>query len=207
MGLQQENPASHLYEGRPLQVLARQAEAAAEFAPGHTCAGLADVSTGRAQVSALRGDSQAAARGLRRAEEILGRLPPGVTGDTGLVMGWGEAQLRYTEAWVHAHMGDQAGTGQAAERALQLYPASDIRSPAQIRLMRAFARVRSGDVSEGIRHARAVYEPLASEQQTTMVGALALRVLDSVPDEARERPDVTEYRALVTQPARKMIES
>jgi hypothetical protein len=39
-----------------------------------------------------------------------------------------------------------------------------------------------------------------------MVGALALRVLDSVPDEARERPDVTEYRALVTQPARKMIE-
>lgn len=158
-------------------------------------------------MSVLCGDSRAAVRELRQAEEILGRLPPGVTGNTGSVMGWGEAQLRYTEAWVHAHMGDQAGTDRAAERALQLSPESDVRSPAQVKLMRAFARVRSGDVSEGIRHARAVYEPLASERQTTMVDALALRVLDSVPPEARKRPDVTEYRALVTQPARKMIES
>ena len=195
-----------LYENRPLQVLLRQFEGARDYAHDYVCAGNAEVSVGGAQVSVLYGDYQSAEVRLRRASEILSRLPSSVTNDTGSVMGWGEAQLRYAEAWVYSHMGNEAKTDRAADRALQLYPESDNRSPAQIRLMQAFARIQSGDISEGIRCARTVYEPLGSGQCTTMVDALAQRVLNSVPFEAQKRSDVAEYRALVAPATRKMIE-
>jgi hypothetical protein len=60
-----------------------------------------------------------------------------------------------------------------------------------------------GDVSEGIRQAVTVYEPLVSERQTTMLDTLAMQVLNSVPVEARKRSDVDEYRALVGLPPRR----
>lgn len=191
-----------LYEKRPLQVLSRQVEAATEFGHDYACAGLADVITGQAQVAVLVGDNRSAEGALHRAEGILSRLPSSITEDTSSIMGWGEAQLRYTEVWVYAHIGNEDQTDRAAERALQLYPESDTRSPAQIKLMQAFGRIRSGDVSEGIRQARAIYEPLASERRTTMLDSLAIQVLDSVPPEARMRSDVDEYRALVRLPFR-----
>lgn len=196
-----------LYENRPVPVVLRQVEAAVEYSRDYACAGLAEVSAGGAQVSVLSGDHQSAVQGLHRAGEILNRLPSNVTKDTSSVMGWGEAQLRYTEAWVYSHMGDEAKTDRAADRALQLYPHSDRRSPAQIGLMRAFARIQSGNITEGIQYARAVYEPLVSEQCTTMVDALARRVLISVPAEIQGRADVAEYRALIAPATRKMIES
>jgi transcriptional regulator with XRE-family HTH domain len=110
-----------LYENRPVQMLLRQAETAGDFARGHTCAGLADVSTGRAQAFVLSGDYGSAEEELRRTGQILSRLPAAVTGDTRSVMGWGEAQLRYTEAWVYAHTGDEERTDRAARRALSAY--------------------------------------------------------------------------------------
>lgn len=196
-----------LYENRRLQVLSRQVEAATEFGHNYACAGLADVTTGWAQVAVLLDDNRSAEDALHRTESILSRLPSSVTEDTSSIMGWGEAQLRYTEAWVYAHIGDEDETDRAAERALQLYPESDTRSPAQIRLIQAFARIRSGDVSEGVRQASAIYEPLVSEQRTTMLDALAMQILNSVPVEARQRTDVDEYRALVRLSARKTNES
>lgn len=192
-----------LYESRPLQALSRQVEAATEFGHDYACTGLADVITGRAQVAVLVGDHRTAEDALHRTERILGRLPSAVTEDTSSVLGWGEAQLRYTEAWVYAYIGNEDATDRAAERALQLYPEPDTRSPAQIKLIQAFARIRSGDVSEGIRRAVTVYEPLVSERQTTMLDTLAMQVLNSVPVEARKRSDVDEYRALVGLPPRR----
>jgi len=196
-----------LYENRPLEVLSRQVDSASEFGRDYACSGLADVITGRAQVAVLIGDNCSAEDALHRTESILGRLPSGITKDTSSVMGWGEAQLRYTEAWVYAHIGNEEATDRAAERALQLYPEADTRSPAQIKLIQAFARIRSGDVSEGIRRARAAYEPLASERQTTMLDTLAMQILNSVPVEKRRRSDVDEYRAIVRLPLRNVIES
>jgi transcriptional regulator with XRE-family HTH domain len=196
-----------LYENRPIQVLLRQARDATELAHGHVCAGLADVSTGLAQVSVLAGDYAAAAQELRRAQDILSRLPQAVTQDTGSALGWGETKLRYTEAWVHAYIGNEDKTDGAAQRALQLFPDTDARGPAQVKLMQAFARVQHGDISEGIRHAQTVYAPLVSEQHTTMVDVLARRVLAGVPVEAQNRPEVAAYRELVEPSRQRMIEA
>jgi transcriptional regulator with XRE-family HTH domain len=186
-----------LYEKRPVSVLLRQVKSASEFATDYPGVGLVDLSGARAQVSVLAGDSRSAVESLHRTEDILGRIsPPAAISDNGLVMGWGEAEFRYTEAWVYSHMGEEAETDRAAADALSLYPASDRRSPAQIKLIQAFTRVRRGDITEGIRHAQAVYEPLASER-TTMVDALAQQVLSSIPAQAQKRTDVTEYRGLL----------
>jgi transcriptional regulator with XRE-family HTH domain len=186
-----------LYENRPIQTLMRQVQSASEFASDYPCVGLVDLSGARAQVSVLAGDYRSAEEDLYRTEEILGRITSSVAvGGTGLVMLWGEAEFRYTEAWVYSHMGEEAKTDRAAGQALSLYSASDIRSPVQIKLMQAFTRIRRGDITEGIQHAQAVYEPLAFGR-TTMVDALARQVLSSTPVEAQRRSDVAEYRTLV----------
>jgi hypothetical protein len=175
----------------------RQVQSASEFASDYPCVGLVDLSGARAQVSVLAGDYRSAEEDLYMTEEILGRITSSVAvGGTGLVMLWGEAEFRYTEAWVYSHMGEEAKTDRAAGQALSLYSASDIRSPVQIKLMQAFTRIRRGDITEGIQHAQAVYEPLAFGR-TTMVDALARQVLSSTPVEAQRRSDVAEYRTLV----------
>jgi hypothetical protein len=196
-----------LYEHRPAQVLFRQIATALDFAHGHACAGLASVSSARAQLLVLSGDHTSAEEELSRTGDILDRLPSAVTTDTGSVMGWGEDRLRYTDTWVYAHMGNEHKTDQAARRALQLYPDSDHRSPAQIGLLQAFARIQHGDIGEGIRHAQTVYQTMHSGQSTTMVDALARQVLIGIPVKARDRPDVVAYSALVASPAQKAIES
>src|SRR5262249_12677949 len=146
-----------LYENRPVPVLLRQVRSAAEIAGDDPCVGLVDVSGARAQVSVLAGDYGSAEEALRRTEKVLGQISPSVeSSETGVVMGWGEPEFRYTEALVYSYMGDEARTDRAAEHALSLYASSsDRRSPAQIRLMQAFTRVRRGDMTEGIRHAQA----------------------------------------------------
>jgi transcriptional regulator with XRE-family HTH domain len=197
-----------LYERRPAQAVLRQVDSAVEFARGHNnCVGMAHVSTARAQALVLSGDYRSAEYELGRAGDIVALLPPSATRDSNSVMCWGEDRLHYTQAWVYSHMGNADKTAQAAERALRLYPASDDRTPAQIKLMLAFALIRSGSVDEGIRHAHAVYGPLSPDQRTTMLGTLAGQVLSSIPAESQNRPDVAAYRTLVASPISKAIES
>jgi transcriptional regulator with XRE-family HTH domain len=196
-----------LYENRPPQVLLRQIAEATEFARGHMCMGLAQTTSAHAQVLVLSGNSDSAEEKLHRTEDILLRLPPAITGDTATVMSWGEDRLRYKQTWVYAHLGDGNKADLAAQRAIQLSAAADSRSPAQIKLMQGFARVQSGDLSEGLRHAQAAYETLPPDQRTTMVTGLARSIVDAVPFEARGRSDVTAYRELVAGPPRKAIES
>src|SRR5450432_876372 len=61
----------------------------------------------------------------------------------------------------------------------------------EFKLMQGFARVQSGDLSDGLRHAQAAYETLPSDQRTTMVTGLARSIVDAVPFDARGRSDVT----------------
>jgi transcriptional regulator with XRE-family HTH domain len=196
-----------LYEDRPAAILLRQIAEATEFARGHACIGLAEMSGAHAQLLALSGNSGSAEAELQRTEDILVRLPPTVTGDTSTVLNWGETRLRYTETWVYAHLGDEKATDLAAQRAIRLYPASDSRTPTQIRLMQAFGRVQAGDLSEGLRHARVAYEGLPADQRTTMVTGLARSIADAVPAISMHRCDVLSYRELVAAPARRAIES
>jgi transcriptional regulator with XRE-family HTH domain len=190
-----------LYEQRSPTLLLRQANDAITLARDHACAGLVATSTARAQALVLAGQPDAAEQELTRAEHVLKQLPASVTNDIDSVKGMGEDRLRYTETWVYAHNGRIAKADAAAQRAIQLYPASDHRSPAQIKLLQAFACTKAGDVSEGIRHAQATYEVLPPAHRTTMVNNLATRVLQPIPKDKQREPAVTAYRELVSLPA------
>jgi transcriptional regulator with XRE-family HTH domain len=190
-----------LYEQRPPLLLVRQADATLELAKSHACAGLVEASHGRAQALVLTGQADAAESELRRAEHVLSQLPSSVTSDVDSVHGVGEDRLRYTETWVYAHSGNTVKADAAAARAMQFYPASDYRSPAQIKLLQAFARTTAGDVSEGIRQAQATYEVLPPAHRTTMVTNLAKRVLQPIPQHEQKQPHVAAYRELVSLPA------
>ncbi|NYD48642.1 hypothetical protein BJY14_004625 [Actinomadura luteofluorescens] len=63
--------------------------------------------------------------------------------------------------------------------------------------MRAAGHVRSGDATEGVRHAHAVYEAQPHERRTVMVTSLARQVADAVPAARRADPLVVGYRELV----------
>lgn len=190
-----------LYEQRPLHFLLRQASDAIDLAQDHPCSGLAHASTARAQALAVAGDVKACRAELARTEDVLNRLPSHVSNDPGSEHGWGEDRLRYTETWVHAYNGDEARTDAAAEQAKALYPAENHRTPVQIELMQAFVRTRSGDVTEGIRHAYATFEQVPAAHRTNMIVELAQRVLQPVASDARKRADVTAYRELLALPA------
>jgi transcriptional regulator with XRE-family HTH domain len=196
-----------LYEHRSPQVLLRQISEALEFDHGYSCSGLAEVSACRAQVLVMSGNSEEAVHELCRTENILGQLPSAVTMETSSIMGWGEDRLRYTEAWVYAYTGDERRTDNAARRAIQLYPAIDIRSLTQIKLIQAYARIKAGDISEGIRQAQGAYEALPADHRITIVDGLANQVLSGVPVEERAHQGVAAYRELISSSPQKAIES
>jgi hypothetical protein len=194
-----------MYQHHPTQIILRQIEEGKSHARDHICGGLVDMSASRAQVLALVGDGKAAEDELRQAENILGGLPS--TALNASVIGWGEDRLRYTETWVYSHLGNEIKADASAQRAVSLYSATDSRSPAQVKLMQAFARIRSGDISEGIRQAQLVYGGLPVDQQTTVLDSLARKVINHVPAQAHGRPDVVAYRELLaSSPSRKAIE-
>jgi hypothetical protein len=176
-----------LYEGRPLAALMQQAEEAESVAKDHTCAGLAGVRTGRAQMLALAGQEEAARAELRRAEEVFGRLPAAVTSGVASFHGWAETRLRFTETWVNAYLGHARETSAAAGQALKLYPAGH-RATIQVELLQALGQVNSGDITGGIRHAHRVYSAAPPEHS---------RVVQCVPRDQRGRREVAAYHDLV----------
>ncbi|WP_344900519.1 hypothetical protein [Actinomadura meridiana] len=199
-----------LYERRSPHLLIRHANDAMELGQGHTCAGLAHVSTGRAQALVLAGMNEAAERELSRCEQIFSDLPGQVTTETNSVFGWAVSRLAYTQTWVSACGGDIAKADTNARRALQIYPASDNRTPVQVKLMRALACTQAGDITAGISEAQAIYEVVPAEHRTTMVTDLARRVLSPISLEARRRSDVMAYEELLAtsaQSSQKAIKS
>jgi len=201
-----EHIFQRIYQHHPAQIILRQIEEGKSHACDHICGGLADMSASRAQVLALVGGGKAAEDELRQAERILGQLPS--TALNASVMGWGEDRLRYTETWVYSHLGNEIKADAAALRAISLYSAADSRSPTQVKLMQAFARIRSGDISEGIRQAQLVYGELSVDQRTAILDSLARKVLNHVPAQVHSRPDVVAYRELLaSSPPLKAIES
>ncbi|MDN3355576.1 hypothetical protein [Actinomadura sp. DC4] len=189
-----------LYQQRPVPVLLRQSDAVLGRLPHHPCAGLATLRSLRAQTLATVGRPDEAAAEIRQAEEVFVRLPAEVTRETNSTLAWGEDCLRYTEAWVYAYSGSQAELDASSERALDLYGNADRRSTTQIRLIQAFSRVRTGDVTEGIKHASSAYAACRAEQRTAGITRLADLVMENVPSGQRAAPSVTAYRELLSAP-------
>lgn len=186
-----------LYEGHPTSILLRKADRVVDGSPAAECRGMLHVHAVRAQILASSGADDRAAAELRTCEELFQRLPASVVEETRSVAGWAEGRLRYTEAWVHAHAGDRDRLDAAVFRTQEVSPSDERPFLVQLDLLRAAGHVRSGDATEGVRHAHAVYEAQPHERRTVMVTSLARQVADAVPAARRADPLVTGYQELL----------
>lgn len=189
-----------LYAPRPAPTLLRQTDALLARAPG-PCAGLGHVRAARAQLFATEGRTHQAEQEIREVNEVLLRLPAVITQRGDSTLAWREDRLRYTEAWTHAYSGAREQLDVATEQALHFYGPGDPRSAMQIKLLQAFGHVRAGDVTEGTKHAAAVYGTCPDEQRTTLITRLAGLVWDAVPADRRNAPSAVAYRELLAGPS------
>ncbi|MEV8637222.1 hypothetical protein AB0395_36825 [Streptosporangium sp. NPDC051023] len=191
-----------LYDRRPTPVLLRQADAALSGYADSAYRGVPEISAARAQVLVNHGMPAEAVAELHRCGEVFEKLPGSVTGNTRSIEGWGAARLGYTQAWVYAYLGDRDRLDQAVSQTHEALDPSDPsrRFRVQLALLQAMGHVRSGDVTEGVRHAQAVYETYPAEQRTTMVTRLADEVLEAVPVAERGGSSVADYRELLASP-------
>ncbi|MER7212993.1 hypothetical protein [Streptosporangium sp. NPDC000239] len=198
-----------LYDQRPAPVLLRHADAALNEHGDSAYRGVTGISAARAQVLATLGRSAEAAAEIRRCGEIFERLPDSVTntrqGRT--IESWGVERLNYTQAWVHSYLGNRGRLDEAVSHTHEALDPSDPnpRFRAQLALLQAAGYARSGDVTEGIRHAQAVYQAYPAEQRTIMVTRLAHGVLEAVPTAEWRTHAVADYRELVGASGRKAI--
>lgn len=151
---------------------------------------------GKAQSLALMGneakkDAEDTLSRLRKASDAL--QFSAVPGDEAIFT-WGEERVRFTESLTYTYLGDYPRAKVAQDRALELYPVDDLRSPAQIELQRAMCLVGMGDTSQGLQHAQMVATSLPAADRIRPVADLAQKILRSVPAIDRRQASVTEYR-------------
>lgn len=188
-----------LYEERSPEAALRLAaeSAAVTSAPA---VGTVEALCGRAQAYAMLGRAAEARRALRLLADTVERLPERVVTDTTSMFGWPEYRWRHTESFVHTYLGDARTAGVAQDRALALYPAAWVRDRTQVELHRATGAVHSGDVGDGVRHARRVLSALPEQHRTGVVREVARSVLRAVPAAERKRPDVADLREMLAPP-------
>jgi hypothetical protein len=182
-----------LYERRPLGAVLRLVEEGERYAVAAP-----ELLAGKAQALALAGRPEEAAAALHTLEGVFEGLPEEVTSDRDTHFAWPEDRLRFTETYVHCHLGDVRRAELARRRAEQLYPAGDRRGPTQLGLLHALALVRAGDVGEGVLLAREVMSGLRPADHVLPTVDLGERVLDAVPPAQRQRTPVTEFRDCLT---------
>jgi transcriptional regulator with XRE-family HTH domain len=186
------------YERRPVKAIFQLiAEVDARLEGRSPIDAIPEFLGGKAQTLAMMGRPAATdtEQTLIRLRETFSALPDTVTAPGGSIFTWGEERLRFTESLAYTYLGDFRSAGVAQDAALALYPADDLRSPAQIELQRALCLVNSGDVLSGVRHAQEVISELPAIHRVRPVADLGQKVLRAVPSIKQSQADVQEYAA------------
>ncbi len=183
------------YEHRPLDsIIELIDDLEARITERSPNSALPEFLSGKAQALALIGPHVAdeAERTLNRLRDSYEALPVSAHADNSIFY-WGEEKLRFTESLTYTYLGRYREAGKAQASALALYPADDMRSPAQIELQRALCLIGSGDVLDGVRHAQSVINGLPEMHRIRPVADLGHKVLRAIPAQRRENADVREF--------------
>jgi tetratricopeptide (TPR) repeat protein len=185
------------FEHRPLTAILRlidEAEARIDVSP--PVAALPEFLSGKAQTLALMGQAVSAdtETTLIRLRKVFDALPYALRVANDSIFTWGEERLRFTESLAYTYLGDFRRADAAQNQALALYPAGDLRSPAQIELQRALCMAGAGDVLQSIQHAQAIVSGLPAMHRVRPVADLGHKVLRAVPVAEQQRARVEEYR-------------
>ncbi|QKW13409.1 helix-turn-helix transcriptional regulator [Verrucosispora sp. NA02020] len=180
------------YDGRPAAQVVALSDEALPLLTGQATAATCGLLSGRAQALSLAGRHSEAVATVERLAEQAERLPANVVNDVESLWGWPEHRLRHTESWVYTHANNYRRAEQAQERALALYPASQIRLRTQVELHRAEALIRTGHVPDGLHLAADLLDRLPTSQHNQLVRTVARKVVAAVPDTERRRSSYSE---------------
>ncbi|MER7165342.1 helix-turn-helix transcriptional regulator [Micromonospora sp. NPDC000207] len=147
------------------------------------------VLSGRAQALSAAGRHAEAVATVEQLADLTERLPASVLGNDESLWGWAEHRLRHTQSWVYSHSGDLARAEAVQDRAAQLYPQSHRRLRAQVELHRAACLVRTGHLTDGLRHATATLDGLPRQHHNELVRRVTRQVTEAVPATERTRAD------------------
>jgi hypothetical protein len=172
------------------------ARAAAEVAGDRPFSATVMAPTVEARALAKLGATADGLAALRRADDAFERS--GEAGATGL-FGWTEPQLRFSAGKTLTTLGCTQLALEAQDVALALFPPEEILDPTLLRLDRAQALIRAGDVTEGCRLGSGVLAGLPAEYSSPLVTSWTNDAILMIPEhtvspEAREFIDAATAR-------------
>ncbi|MEV6695290.1 XRE family transcriptional regulator [Micromonospora sp. NPDC051196] len=182
------------YDGRPAVQVVAVSDEVLPLLDGRASAATCGLLAGRAQALSLAGRHAEAVATVQQLARMAEQLPATVVNDVESLWGWPEHRLRHTESWVYTHAANYRRAGEAQDRALALYPASQIRLRTQVELHRAAALIRTGHVPDGLRLAADLLDRLPTSQHNELVRSVARQVVVAVPDSERKQ---SPYRELL----------
>jgi len=185
----------HAIDDRPIAAVLRLIEDAERFADDARFEVAIEVLAGKAQTLALAGRQREAEETLIQLRERFGSQPASSNGYSGSLLSWGEERLHNTESFAYSQLGDFDKAEAATTQGLALYESSsNVRWPFGLEMNRACSLVRSGDIAEGLNHARVVIKGLPEAYCTQNVIDRGRKLLGAVPQTEQRRSSVREYR-------------
>jgi transcriptional regulator with XRE-family HTH domain len=189
-----------LYEERPIGAILRMVAETEDLAGTAPPDAMPEFISGKAQALALAGQRDAAIAALHQVEATFVSLPTGMTADNYSLFGWPTDRLMFTRSFVYSHLGDFPLAAEAQSAAIAAYPETYRRGPAQIELQRAMCLAKMRDTTAAVQHAQGVIADLPDSERIRPVVDLGRKVLDAVPQEDQQRPEVVGYRAFLGLP-------
>ncbi|WP_040774798.1 hypothetical protein [Nocardia pneumoniae] len=177
-----------IYDGRPPNLIIDAVNETEELMAKGPVAGRPSLLAARAQSFAMLGRADEAETDLEKLRDTFAALPPDMTRDHGAhCWAYPEERIRFTESFVYSYLGNLEAAEQAQQTALRLYPPVNTGGRLGIELQRALCHVRTGDSTEGARHATATLEVFPAESRTRFEIWLGEQVLAAIPPDERGR--------------------
>ncbi|MER7507106.1 helix-turn-helix transcriptional regulator [Streptomyces lavendulae] len=189
--------AYQLYYSADIVGAVELAVRAQHLAGGLPCVGPALAAPLEARAQAVLGRRGAAEEALQRAELALLRLP--AEQHIGSAFGYSESQLRFHAGNAWTHLGDVQRAAEQHERALELYPDTEVMDRALVQLDRAMCAAAGGDPARAASLATATVVDLPEQHRSALIIYRAREVAARVP-EARTVPEVRVLREVLALP-------
>jgi hypothetical protein len=180
----------------PPEAVIERAQLAQVAAGSNPSAGKLIAVTMEARALGIQGKAADVEAKRREAEAIFDKLGPTAVNSSAYAMS--EQQMHFYLGNAFRLAGDARSAQPHWDRALELYPANEIQDPALIKLDRAAAIVKSGEIDAGCALAGNVLMSLPEENRVALVLRWVDGVTQAVPYRTRSHSSVRQLRELVS---------
>ncbi|MFI0357306.1 XRE family transcriptional regulator [Actinomadura sp. 9N407] len=179
------------WAGLPPADIRSATTAAMRIADGVPCPGLPRAYSVHASLAAESGDASTAHETMNMVSEVFEGLPESMRDDPS-TFGWGEARLRWNEAYIFT-LTRNPRAERAVSDALALYPSGTVGPVANLQTIRAMGLIKAREVDAGLDQAlTTLHDHPISPARRRIAG----QILQALPEKARSLPAAREVRAV-----------